>query len=64
MMGSELHLHVVEENGDELVVRVPTISLSNEQYKGLVYDGVIHITFEGRVMHFFDAQTKRNLLVD
>ena len=64
MMGSELHLHVVEENGDELVVRVPTISLSNEQRKSLVYDGVMHITFEGRVMHFFDAETERNLLVD
>ena len=64
MMGSELHLHVVEENGDELVVRVPTLSLSAEQRNALVYDATMHISFEGRVMHFFDAETEHNLLVD
>ncbi len=63
MMGSELHLHVVEENGDRLIVRIPTVSLDDEQRKNLVYGSTIYVTFEGKVMHFFDTDTQRNLLV-
>ncbi len=63
MMGSELHLHVVEENGDKLIVRIPTVSLDDEQRKGLVYGATIYVTFEGKVMHFFDPETEKNLLV-
>jgi multiple sugar transport system ATP-binding protein len=63
MMGSELHLHVVEENGDKLIVRIPTIILDDEQRKHMVYGNTLHVTFEGKVMHFFDAETQRNLLV-
>ena len=63
MMGSELHLHVVEDNGDKLIVRIPTVSLSDEQRASLVYGSTIYVTFEGKVMHFFDADTQMNLLV-
>ena len=63
MMGSELHLHVVEDNGDKLIVRIPTVSLDDDQRKALVYDSTIHVTFEGKVMHFFDPETETNLLV-
>lgn len=63
MMGSELHLHVVEENGDRLIVRVPTVSLSDEQRAAMTYGNTIYVTFEGKVMHFFDAQTQTNLIV-
>ena len=63
MMGSELHLHVVEDNGDKLIVRIPTVNLEDEQRKGMVYGAPLHITFEGKVMHFFDAETEQNLLV-
>ena len=62
MMGSELHLHVVEENGDKLIVRIPTIALEDEQRRALVYGSTIYVTFEGKVMHFFDSETERNLL--
>ena len=62
MMGSELHLHVVTENGDKLIVRIPTISLEDEQRKAMVYGATIYVTFEGKVMHFFDPNTERNLL--
>ncbi len=62
MMGSELHLHVVEENGDKLIVRIPTISLSDEERNSLVYGATIYVTFEGKVMHFFDPESERNLL--
>ena len=62
MMGSELHLHVVEENGDKLIVRIPTVSLEEEQRKNLVYGNTMYITFEGKVMHFFDPETELNYL--
>ena len=63
MMGSELHLHVVVEGGDKLIVRIPTISLTDEQRKSLVQGTVINVTFEGKVMHFFDEASQTNLLV-
>ena len=63
MMGSELHLHVVEENGDRLIVRIPTVSLTDEQRASLVYGETIYVTCEGKVMHFFDPDTEKNLLV-
>ncbi len=62
MMGSELHLHVLVEGGDKLIVRIPTISLTNEQREFLNYGSTIYITFEGKVMHFFDPETEKNLL--
>ncbi|MBO5078152.1 MAG: sn-glycerol-3-phosphate ABC transporter ATP-binding protein UgpC [Oscillospiraceae bacterium] len=62
MMGSELHLHVVEDNGDKLIVRIPTISLTDEERKGMVYGATIYVTCEGKVMHFFDPETERNIL--
>ncbi len=62
MMGSELHLHVVEDNGDKLIVRVPTVALEDEERSQMVYGNTIHVTFEGKVMHFFDAETHENLL--
>ena len=63
MMGSELHLHVVEENGDKLIVRIPTITLDDDERQSLVYGATIYVTFEGKVMHFFDKETETNLLV-
>ena len=62
MMGSELHLHVDVKNDGKLIVRIPTISLDDEQRKNMVYGNELNITFEGKVMHFFDAATERNLL--
>ena len=62
MMGSELHIHAVEPNGDKLIVRIPTIRLTDEERKSLVYGTIIYVTFEGKVMHFFDAETEINLL--
>ena len=64
MMGSELHLHVYTEDETRLIVRVPTISLTNEQRKGMVYGAPLNITFEGKVMHFFDPKTEKNMLCD
>ena len=63
MMGSELHLHICMESGETLIVRVPTISLDDAQRKTLVSGSTVYITFESKVMHFFDAETEQNLLV-
>ena len=63
MMGSELHLHVVTNNNDRLIVRIPTVSLTDEQRHALVQGKVIYVTFEGKVMHFFNKETQKNLLV-
>ncbi|MDY5852817.1 MAG: ATP-binding cassette domain-containing protein [Bacilli bacterium] len=62
MMGSELHLHVVTKDEKELIVRVPTINLTAYQRENLRYGSIINISFEGRVMHFFDVNTQENLL--
>ena len=63
MMGSELHLHVLEENGDKLIVRIPTVSLEDDERKALTFGKTIYVTCESKVMHFFDAETEKNLLV-
>ena len=62
MMGSELHLHVYTEDGTRLIVRVPTINLTLEQRSELVYGKKLYITFEGKVMHFFDKESGLNLI--
>ena len=63
MMGSELHLHALTENGDKLIVRIPTVSLDDEVRHSMVYGQTIYVTFEGKVMHFFNKETEQNLLV-
>jgi multiple sugar transport system ATP-binding protein len=63
MMGSELHIHGIEENGDRIIVRIPTITLDDDQRAALSYGSTIYVTFESKVMHFFDPETEKNLLV-
>ena len=53
----------VEDNGDKLIVRIPTIRLTDEERKSLVYGTTIYVTFESKVMHFFNKDTEENLLV-
>ncbi|MBQ7223352.1 MAG: sn-glycerol-3-phosphate ABC transporter ATP-binding protein UgpC [Erysipelotrichaceae bacterium] len=62
MMGSELHLHVLTKDNTSLIVRVPTVNLTHEQRDAMVNGHKIYITFAGKVMHFFDKETKNNLL--
>ncbi len=63
MMGSELHIHGIEENGERIIVRIPTITLEDEQRAALTYGSTIYVTFESKVMHFFDIESEKNLLV-
>jgi ABC-type sugar transport system ATPase subunit len=62
MMGSELHLHVATATGDRLIVRVPTVTLDDGIRNALVAGATIYVTFEGKVMHFFDPKTEQNIL--
>jgi len=62
MMGSEYHLHVTTSDGTRLVVRIPTISLDSAQRASLVAGASLKITFEGKVMHFFDPESEVNIL--
>ncbi len=62
MMGSELHLHVYTEDGTRLIVRVPTLDLTADERKSLVSGKKLNVTFEGKVMHFFDKETDTNIL--
>ena len=64
MMGSELHLHVVSEDGTKIIVRIPTISLSEKQKEQMMYGQPLNITFEGKAMHFFDPESELNILTD
>ena len=62
MMGSELHLHVATADGTKLIVRTPTVDLSDEERINLKNGHSINLTFPGKVMHFFDPKTEKNLL--
>ena len=62
MMGSELHLHVITDDETRLIVRIPTIDLDDETRESMVFGAKMWVTFTGKVMHFFDAETKHNLL--
>lgn len=62
MMGSELHLHVLTDNDEPLIVRVPTMDLTEPQRAAMVSGTKIYITFEGKAMHLFDPETEENLV--
>ena len=62
MMGSELHLHVYTEDGTRLIVRVPTIGLDSHERESLVAGKKMAVSFEGKVMHFFDPETEENMI--
>ena len=64
MMGSEYHLHVTTEQENKLIVRIPTISLTDEERKNMVNGTQIKVAFSGKAMHFFDPDSEKNLLVD
>ncbi len=62
MMGSELHMHVITADDTRLIIRVPTINLTAEQRENLVYGATVYVTFEPKVMHFFNKDSGKNLI--
>jgi len=63
MMGSELHLHLECVDGSQIIVRVPTVELSEEEMEAAtVYGTTSYISFSGKVMHLFNKETGNSLL--
>ena len=62
MMGSELHLHVSAPDGSKLIVIVQTMDLTVEERHALSAGSSLYVTFEGKVMHFFNPETELNLI--
>jgi ABC-type sugar transport system ATPase subunit len=62
MMGSELHLHVTTNGEDKIILRLPTIDLTDEQRASLTYGNKLYFTFASKVVHMFDPQTEESLL--
>jgi len=58
MMGSEYHIHAQAPDEKQVVIRVPSISLGEEAdaAKAIAPGTTIHVSFEGKVMHLFDAE--------
>ncbi len=62
MMGSELHLHVETEDGNRVILRIPTIDLTTEQRASLTSGNALSFSFASKVVHLFDPQTEESLL--
>ena len=62
MMGSELHLHLTDKNGDKIIVRLPTMDLTQEQRRSLSYGSRLFISFPAKAMHLFDPGTEKSLI--
>ena len=62
MMGSELYIHANIAGAQEIVIRVPTISLSPKERANIDALGRIAFTFSPEVMHLFDEETENNLI--
>ena len=62
MMGSELHLHVLTEDNTALIVRIPTVQLTDEERLSMVAGKELYVTFESKVMSFFNPETESSLI--
>ena len=62
MMGSEYHLHVSASDGTKIIVRIPTINLSDKEREEMVPGNAINLAFEPKAMHFFDPESEINIL--
>jgi len=62
MMGSELHLHLTDKNGDNIIVRLPTMDLTQEQRRSLSYGSRLFISFPAKAIHLFDPGTEKSLI--
>lgn len=60
MMGSELHVHLITEDGTKVVVRVPTLELS-EKDKSLLPHNTVNFSLREQALHFFDTETGMNI---
>ena len=50
------------ENEDRVILRLPTIDLTDEQRAALSYGNTLYFNFASKVVHLFDPQTEESLL--
>ena len=62
MMGSELHLHVDLSDGTSVILRIPTLDLTEAQRRGLIYGSKLRFAFPEKVTHLFDPKSEESLL--
>ncbi|MBR1584308.1 MAG: sn-glycerol-3-phosphate ABC transporter ATP-binding protein UgpC [Clostridia bacterium] len=62
MMGSELHLHVATAAGDQVILRLPTVDLTDQTRASLTAGNKLYFNFPSKVMHLFDNETTDSLL--
>ena len=62
MMGSEFHIHALMADGSKVIVRIPTIQLSEKEREEMVPDHKIYALFEDKAIHLFDPDTEISLL--
>nr|WP_308506397.1 sn-glycerol-3-phosphate ABC transporter ATP-binding protein UgpC [uncultured Agathobaculum sp.] len=61
MMGSEIHLHI-NAGGRDVVLRVPTAELADEERNSMCYGAKVRFAFRSDLIHLFDRETGMNLL--
>lgn len=61
MMGSELQLHVNTEENTRVIIRVPTLDLSEREKNSFSLHNTVCFSFREQALHFFDANTGENL---
>ena len=62
MMGSELHLHVDLDEGTHVILRIPTLDLTEQQRASLTYGSAVRFAFPEKVTHLFDPNSQESLL--
>jgi multiple sugar transport system ATP-binding protein len=62
MMGSEMYIHLSVE-GQEAVVRVPTVDLEEDYRGGFGFKKNINFKFSAALAHLFSNETQQNLLI-
>ena len=62
MMGSEIHVHVLTKDNTKIIVRMPTLNMSQEEKDALVQGNEVYLSFESKAMHFFNPEDEKSLL--
>ena len=64
MMGSELHMHLLTNSKDRIILRLPTLDLTKAQRDSLKNGNSLFFTFPTKVVHIFDPASELSLLYD
>ena len=57
MMGSEIHVHVLTQDDTKIIVRMPTLNMTEEEKAAIIPGQEVFLSFESKAMHFFNPGT-------